>query len=253
MKNHFGKILISILLILFNSYVLNCQARYDHTGKVHSLLMQLIHERYGPEFTNVGFSILDSLISHSLRENERIRDPYKTLKGCILFSTYKDFGDSIPTTFITGMIKGGRIIWDNTPGASADLSRDLLYARDINNDGKVDLLVRENDWELSLMRGPFLYYLYILTWDGKKGTFINEFRVDGKSSLAGDGGYELIDKNKKGIYKIRTTLPDIGEDWQEYKTKTFPHITYSWNGKQYGFWPKKKSTSKDQPKVINNY
>lgn len=228
----------------------------DPQGIIRAKILNLIQARYGLEYKNVGYSIFDTLLSYAKREHDnKIQDPFGTLKGCILFSTYKDFGDSIPSNFIAGIIKNNRIIWDNAPGTNADLGGDLLYAKDINNDGKVDLLISEDDREYLLMSGkpPFLSYLYILTWDGKKGSFINDFRVDGKSYLQGDGGFELVDKNKKGIYKITTTLPDIGIDWEDFKTKTFPRITYSWNGKQYGLWPRKKSTSKDQTKVINNY
>jgi len=244
---------IGCLLTLLGLYasVLNGQQRYDHGGKVNAYLMNLIHEKFGSDYCYVGFSILDSLISHSLRENDRIRDPYKTLRGCILFSTYKDNGKDEPNSFIAGMVKNGQIIWDNAPGTKADLGGELLYAQDINKDGAVDLLVLEVDREFLLMRGPEMYYLNILSWDGKHGGFLNAFlrkkkaaakgkgffelRV-GKSAIIGGGLFDLADDHKDSIKAITAILPDIDMQWDNYRTKTFPHVTYTWNGKQYGLW-----------------
>jgi hypothetical protein len=242
MKNIIVK-LISLIL-LYTSFLAS-QDFLDRQGIVRAQILDLIHKRYGAGFQNVGYSMLDSLIYYSrIEKNDRIQDPYNTIKGCILFSTYKDNGKNEPDAFIVGMIKNGQIVWDNAPGTSADLGGDLLYAQDINNDGEVELLLSENDREFSLMRGPFLYYLYTLSWNGTRGTFINASRNGDKSALMGDGGFELVDRNGDGIKEIMAALPNIDLDWGVYKTSTFPRITYSWNGSQYGFWPDTIKTNK---------
>ncbi len=223
---------IGLLLLLFIcASSLHAQDWADPQGTVEAQLMGLLQQRYGSDFQYVGFSILDSLLSHSLTENDYVRDPYGTLKGCVLFSTYKEAED----TFVVGMMRNGKIIWDNAPGSKADLGGDLLYAQDINNDGEVDLLVLEIDREfLERGREPFLYYLHILSWNGVRGRVIS---AEDNNAMMGDGLFELSGKNKDGIREIEATLPNLDLDWGRLKTNTFPHITYTWNGTQYGFWP----------------
>jgi hypothetical protein len=236
MKNSTLPLISLFLLFCFFSSIPFAQERYDPHGRIRDQLISLIQMKYGSDFQNVGYTIFDSLIIHSNSRMQSIQDPHKSLDNCILFSTYKNCGESLPDTFIVGMMKNGRIIWDNVPGTKADLGGDLLYAKDINNDGEVDLLISEKDREFSLMgRGPFLYYLYILSWNGTNGIFINAFDTSGCSALMGDGDFELKYVSGNAIPKIVATLPDIDLDWGSYRTKSFPIITYSWNGRQYGF------------------
>ena len=177
-----------------------------------------------------------------------IQDPYNTLRGCVLFSAYKDHEDSELANFIVGIVKNGKIIWDNAPGTSSDLGGKLLYAQDINNDGNVDLVYAQPD--LFLMhenvdgKAPILYYFYILSWNGSRARFINTSDSTGASRLMGNGGCDLIPNTKNGIKKIETTLPDLDLDWGDYKTSTFPRITYTWNGQLYGLWTKSKTKDK---------
>ena len=211
------------------------QGRYDPQGVVRKQLLKLAATKYGPEFSDVGYSILDSLIAHSLVENHDIRDLYGTLKGCILFSTFKDKHEAEPDTFIVGVARDGQIVWDNAPGSLADVGGDLLYAQDINNDGEVDLLVTEVDREYALMRGPSLSYLYILSWNGIRGRFINAFEAEGGSALIGCT-FELARKDRTGARQIVSSLPNLDFEWRDYRTKAFPQVTYTWNGKQYALW-----------------
>jgi len=215
----------------------------DPNGTINNQLMSLVRTRYDATLQYVQFTIFDTLISYATIENNKnIQDPYKTLKGCILFSTYKDNGDNEPDNFIVGIVKDGKLIWDNAPGTSADLGGDLLYTQDINNDGEIDLIFSIREREIFGMgKPPFLYYLYALSWNGTRGRFIN---ADGDHIMMGNGGFELVDTNQDGIQEIITALPDIDMDWGKYKTSTFPRITYSWNGKEYGFWPEAKQINK---------
>ncbi|HKZ39933.1 MAG TPA: hypothetical protein VJ044_03175 [Candidatus Hodarchaeales archaeon] len=240
MKHAF--LLFCVFIFVPGIFQLFGQEYLDPQGSVRNRIMTLINARYGADFQHVGYSMLDSLIFYSKKEqNERIQDPYQTLEGCILFSTYRDNGENEPDAFIAGMIKEGRIIWDNAPGTHADLGGSLLYAQDINGDKRVELLVSENDREYSLMSGPSLFYLYVLSWDGSRGALLSASRRDGKSSLIGDGGFELTDGNGDGIKEITASLPNLEMEWGDYRTTTFPRIVYSWNGKQYGFWSKSRS------------
>jgi hypothetical protein len=231
---------LSFPILLFFSFLsfLHAQNRFDPQGMIQSQLTDLVQARYGSDFQFVAYNIIDSLIYYSKSNLENIQDPYGTLKGCILFSVHKANLEGAPDTFVVGMLKNGQIIWDNAPGTIADLGGDLLYAQDINSDGEVDLLISEIDDEfLSIGKPPFLYYLYILSWNGLRGRFVNSIREDQTSAMIGDGGFELVDKTGDGIKEVKVALPDIDIDWDEYKTSTYPYITYGWNGSQYGFWP----------------
>lgn len=178
-----------------------------------------------------------------MAEDKNIQDPYNTLKDCVLFSTYKDDEKNEPDVFITGMMKKGKIIWDDSPGTHADLGGEISYAQDINKNGEVDLVISESDRNFSLngRAGPPLYYLYVLSWNGKRGKFINTFRKDGKSAMIAGNFFELVDRDSNGIKEIRATIPQIEYlDLSKYKTEDSTHIIYSWNGTQYGVWPKWK-------------
>jgi len=223
--------------LLFGHDVYN----FDPQEIVRKQSMPLIQARFGSEFKYVGYTLIDSLLrSSKIEGDDHFQDPYSTLKGCILFSTYKDYKGSEPYVFIIGMIKNGKIIWDNSPGTQADLGSKLLYTQDINNDGEVDLIFITFDRKLALIKGPDLYYDYVFSWNGTHGRFINTFRKDGKSAMISEDLLELEDKDNDGIKEISASLPSIDMDFSKYRSEIFPRIIYSWNGKQYGFWPQAK-------------
>lgn len=234
------------LLLLLIPFSLNGQDLYhfDTQGIVKDQILDIIQLRYGKEFRYVGFSLIDSIITNFGSEKKhKYQDPYNTLKGCIIFSTYTNQEVNEPDAFIVGVIKNGKIIWDNNPGTHADLGYDLNYCQDINNDGEVDLLFLEDDRETSLnSRGLSLSYLYVFSWNGTSGRFLNTFdHQTGKSSLLTRDYIELLDNDRDGIKEIKASIPyEIDMDFSNYQSKIYPKIIYSWNGKQYGFWPQVK-------------
>jgi hypothetical protein len=242
--------LISFFFTLsFCASTLFAQTWADPKGELNNQLLSLVRARYDTSLQYIQFTVFDTLLAYSKAENKTdIQDPYHTLRGCILFSTYKDHEESEPDHFIVGIVKNGKIIWDNAPGTSAHLGENILYSQDINHDGEVDLIYSEPD--LSLMRenvdgkAPILYYFYILSWNGIRGKFINTSDSTGVSELMGDGGCDLVPSTKNGVKKIETALPDLDIDWGNHKTSTFPRITYTWNGQQYEVWTKSKSKNK---------
>jgi hypothetical protein len=241
------RIIFPLVVILMYFYPLQGQQYFDRNGKIESQIETLIQARFGKNYICNGFSIFDSLICYSTNEkNYRRQDPYGTLKGCILFSAAIDLGEADVDTFITGMIRDGQIVWNNYPGSKADLHGETLYSKDINNDGEVDIIISEVDDNTLKVNGPLSYFLYVLSWDGKRGKFINAFGDNGKSSLLSDGGCDLIESKTKGVMNIIAHLPSIDDEDilpKKYITKTFPSITYTWNGSLYGFWPVEKKAS----------
>ena len=238
------RFLFLIIIVWTSSAV--AQEWADRTGKIRNQIENLVRAKYGTDFKDFHYTVFDTLILYSNADEENIQDPYGTLKGCVLFSTYKDRGESTPDTFIVGIVKNGQIIWDNSPGTKVDLGGDLLQAQDINKDGDVDLLYSEVDWELLGIKGPDLFYYYVLSWNGKSGRFINAFDSTGISVMEGNGGCDLVDKDGDGIQEIRTTLPEIDRDYGALRTGTFPYVTYGWNGMQYGLWSNTEQIAGDE-------
>jgi len=238
-------------MFLANLNSMSSQPAYDPQGSVRNQLRNLIQAHYGADF-HFGYTMFDARIRYS--NDEKIQDPYNTLQGCVLFSAHKYQPDSISQSFVAGIVKDGRIIWDNRPGTPADLSGNLLFAQDINADGEVDLLFAKWDDELLRANGlkncedkSNMSYLYILSWNGSRGRFINETTANGKSVIIGaDDGYQLIDAEGQGINEIRTNVPCIELLSPDYKTSIYPEITYSWNGTRYGLWPDTRQVSSRQ-------
>ncbi len=219
---------------------------YDQNKEIKNRIAPLIHGKYGAQY-DFTYHVFDTVIQYSKKWNDgRIEDPYGTIKGCILFSviipSHYDKQNALgppQDTNIVGMIRDGRIIWDNFPG-EVKSGAGLLYAQDLNNDGEIDLVFSETDkTSLYLGRsGPFLSYLHILSWNGTRGRFIS-------AEMEGcDRDYYPIDIDGDGIMEIRASLPPEVETYDEFqngtykfKTSTYPLVTYGWNGSQYGLWP----------------
>jgi len=243
--------LISCLLTLnLCASTLSAQRWADPNDVLNGQVLSLVRARLDTTLQYVECTVLDTLLTHSKAEHHtKIQDPYNTLRGCVLFSAYKAHEDSELDNFIVGIVKNGKIIWDNAPGTPARLGwGDLLYAQDINIDGEVDLIYCDPDlWLMHQSvdgKAPILYYIYILSWNGFRGRFISATDSNGVSELISDGGCELIPTTTNGIKKIVTNLPDLDFDWGEYKTTTFPGITYTWDGHRYGLSIKSQSKNK---------
>ena len=218
--------------------ILNAQIprerKYDPSKIVRSTLLRAAQEKYGKNY-RVSFHIMDSLIAHSFPGV--ITDPYGTLKGCILFSAWRE--EQERDSVVTGMFRSGTIIWDDFPGTKAGFGGGLLTTRDLNNDGEVDILRAEPDFELMTREGSGISYLWILSWNGKNGRLINDTdsRTHQSVIVSIEEMYDFLDVHKNGVVDIRGQIPEI---WREYfpglRPKTLPAIVYTWNGHKYGYW-----------------
>ncbi len=227
-----------VFLAFFSSEVvaqIPTERKYDPAGTVLSQVEAVARAKYGNDH-EVSYHIMDSLIAHS--RSGKITDPYGTLKGYVLFSAWKTSQEK--DSVVTGMFKSGQIIWDDYPGTKAGFGGALLTTQDINNDGEVDILQGEPDFELMTREGSGISYLWILSWDGTRGRMINNVDpATGQSTIVSiDEMYELIDADRDGVLEIRGDIADV---WQEYfpnhNPPTLPKITYGWNGSEYGFSP----------------
>ncbi len=221
------KMILLTLLVISISF---SQEIFDKQLTIYNQVKQLIDARYG-QGLDFEYTMVDAQIYYS--RDEKIQDLYGTLSGCVLFSAYRYSSDAMPDTFIVGMVKGGQIIWDNFPGSEKCLAGygvygELLYSQDLNNDGEIDLLFLRHHRTSPGDGIPFATYINILSWDGTKGKFIS-------GEMAGSAECELIDTDGDGIMEIRTKISDM-QIPDDFKTSTYPYITYGWNGAQYGLW-----------------
>jgi len=242
------------VLAIYNTCSAQYEDRFDPAGAIRSELEAAVTTRFGPGFV-VKFAIMDSLLAHGIDSRrwlgEAVTDPYGTLRGCIFFSARRLFDGYNPAedSCITGVYKNGQIVWDNSPGSKDGIGRDILTARDINNDGEVEILTASAS-NVIFWRGEgnHIEYLSILSWNGSRGKFINELSINPddifahdyarSTVISEDGVFETLDSDGDGILEIRG---QVGEDWLEeypnYRTITTPYVTYGWNGSKYGLWP----------------
>jgi hypothetical protein len=253
MENNMNTIKNFLLNIGFSVIVLTIpsfgQKTFDRQRVIYNQIAPLIQAEYGQNY-RFNYTMLDTAVYHSNDEN--IQDPYGTLKGCILFSAYIYQPDSVPNKFIVGMIRVGQIIWDNFPGSEINLSYDshygtLLFSQDINNDGEVDLVFADAQWNSLGDREAAIVYIEILSWNGSRGRFIS-------GDMIGSGRVDLLDVDGSGIKCIRVQLLTWEEtSWDEFKTSTFPYVTYGWNGTQYGLWPNVRQIPIDELLPANRF
>jgi len=225
---------------------------FDPTGAVRSQLENAVATRFGSVFV-WQFAIMDSLLAHGtdIRHwpREAVTDPFGSLRGCIFFSARKSLDESGVETdsCITGVYKNGQIIWDNYPGSKDCIGWSILTAKDMNQDGQVDILTPSSSEDFSRTNGDNITFLSVLTWDGIRGRFINDVNTNPEDAggaaylrsklISEDGTFETLDADGDGIFEIRG---QVGEDWLEdfpaYRTTTSPYVTYGWNGSKYGLW-----------------
>ena len=142
-------------------------------------------------------------------------DPYTTLKHCYFFVAEAISGPENLGN-IVGMYKSGNVLWysdQNEIGIEGFYS--LLTTRDINNDGKVDILITSGNG----------IELWIYSWDGSSGQRIND--KDGWTSViqGEQGSFTIFDAEGDGIWEIRSLAHRDGSK------------SWSWNGHLYGKWP----------------
>ena len=172
---------------------------------------------------------IDSFLYDMRFYKEPLEDPYGTLHNCFIFFTDlreeavltmpPGFNEAFDENFVgssIGIYKDGSILWMSEPEIAEGPGR-LFTTRDINNDGKVEILTV---WGINLEE------IWIHSWDGNTGYRINTVKDDYFSVIEGMADlFHLFDANGDGILEIKNTEYDDGS------------ATWSWNGSLYGRWP----------------
>jgi hypothetical protein len=206
----------------------------DPTGAIKAELTAAVKGRFGNEYT-LGFQVLDSVIARngSTSDYGELCDPYGTLKGYILFAADKteSYDDEHG---IMGLYKNGQIVW-HSQSVFKGYWGGTFAIKDINNDGKVDLLV---EWTPGMQLFD-VRHLWIISWDGLTGTIINQTDPESSNStiVSTIEMFQILEIDSTGPAYIRGFCPSSYASTILRAVPTFPAITYGWNGSQYGLWP----------------
>ena len=180
-----------------------------------------LEQKYG--FTSYVGDILnvDKAKNEYREDNLEIKDPYGTLKNCYIFTA------TVTERGILGIYKNGILLWDSGLMAYYAKDQKILMSRDLNNDGKVEILA---GWYVGMRNR--IANIWIISWDGTNGEIINKIYetenwlpLNQESEIYSyDYELDIIDVEGDGIYEIRgTDVPNTD------KSKI-----YSWNGLKYG-------------------
>ena len=232
---------ILVVLFLLTMNIVPVIAQYnshDPSRSIDAILEPMIKSRFGDTYS-CKYQVIDSLIGgFGDRSNEEVIDPYGTLKGCILFSAEKQQdGIQIVDSSYFGIMKNGSIVWVSSPVIKGRWAF-LFGTRDINNDGKVEILTT---WDDDI--DPMVEYMWIISWDGTTGSIINTTNQEGNSVIISSSEmYQLFNANNDSNYEIRgywVTDENNKESWKfpEDSIVTRPYVTYRWNGSVYDIAP----------------
>jgi hypothetical protein len=190
--------------------------------------------RFGNRYRMTVFLNVDSCLGRpqGIFNNYRIEDPYGTLAYCIIFTGAGVFQDGdMPPGFI-GVYKEGQFLWlsDTLIEGYAISFNGMVAATDLNNDGKVDIIVGTSGGSRHELE-----YLWIVSWDGRSGVIINDSE--------GDEAYGYVSKiaSLRDLFEFHDLNGDrvkeiIGEWYLSDESEETARVIYSWNGQKYGNW-----------------
>ncbi len=247
MKNTLGQIVLA-LVVICTARSSNATAGDDESG-VYNEIAQITASTFGSNYYVAGYKVMDSIVTRGVVRDfnsDPYTDPYGTLRHVVMFwvdrerpaSFYTNvIGNSNDTTIVC-FEKHGRLIWHSGSEIIGDVGS-LMCCYDLNKDRNVDigLIVHEfqkSDYSL----------LYLISWNGRNGEFINDVTQSGESVIVSQTGdlFDVFDIDGRGVYAIRGCWAVEGEPGSGWfpannPSSTAPYVTYTWNGRKYGYWP----------------
>ncbi len=238
------------IISLLMSYSLICQEGHFMPGETQELRQQIQTEIHNQISANQNLGMIlnvDSCIGLGWKNDYppivEVSNPYGTLTNCIIFVTtlqgYPTATDS--AAGVIGIFKNGNIIWhsDGAITVKHDIfSGDIWAVKDINNDGKIEILV---NWYAGMSPNG-LVNLWIVSWDGTQGKIINDRDENGLSTIltSSTWDFNLADVEGDGVWEIQGAMePEFSsaDTLRKIPQSDYALYTYSWNGTLYGRWP----------------
>ncbi len=173
---------------------------------------------------------IDQCLNKPTRSCGKIKDPYQTLSGYILYLAEGKTDPALDKPAgVVGLYSPKRdaIIWRSdslTSEFSSGPMSSIVESGELNGDGKVEFVIAEAGGATAATT-----ILWVFNWDGETGRLITQRDEFGNSNIVVSGdSFEIVDLDGDGISEIQGKDPDA-------LNKT---LTYSWNGSQYGSWGK---------------
>jgi hypothetical protein len=232
------KILKAFSLFTFASLIITqpsySQNRYERRDMARIRIDSLFSSAKAIQFRTDEIIDVDSSIGESGIADGKITDPYGTLKRCYIFMATTDGEQGEDRKHSIGIYRDRQIIWTSgqLPGSEHYgyiTDEGFLATKDLNRKGKVDIVVYFSDGT----NPPSAYYLWIISWDGNKGEYINQRETNGATAITSNGAFEIADVDKDGIDEIRAFSGNddsVGANGL-YKLKI--DGIYKWNGSVY--------------------
>ncbi|MGD1046483.1 MAG: hypothetical protein ABR936_14335 [Bacteroidota bacterium] len=222
---------LSFVLLLFGiliAEVVKAQDNNTVSPETRELIQNQLDLAYGTRY-ELGIAVsVDSLKNQDATPDRIFEDTFGTLQHCIIF-TAKSKNIMLQHAGLIGIFKGNGILWKSDTIINTDIVSDneIVSTQDLNKDGQIDIIT---SWIDPQSYGSSTEQLWIVSWDGQTGNFINTYE-EGISSLESiEGGFQLVDFNGDGIKEI------LGKWVDNPQSETTVNVTYSWNGQKYGKW-----------------
>jgi len=209
----FIKVFLAVAFFIFLENNLNAKAGNQEIIDDINDFLQTIYQGY---YEVNDLIDLDKNLGDMRVYDIPTEDPYGTIEGCYFFVASPTEGPENLGN-IVGIYKDGNVLWySDEDEIGIEGWYNLYTTRDINNNGKVEILISE---------GYPGSQLWIYSWDGTTGERINDKEEGWNSVIQGpEGSFTLFDAEGDGILEIRSLAERDGSE------------TWSWNGQLYGRW-----------------
>lgn len=208
------KISLATTLYLLCFFSINLFAQND--SEVEDSIFTILNNETGEEFE------LDIFDFNNLNGAD-YDNPYHTLENVVIF-TAKNFDGTI-----IGFYKDGSIVWRTNSLITSSFFNKLLFSKELNNDGKVELVIGIKTGMRDYGRD-----LWVISWDGFEGEILNSYDQNGYSEIYANGSVVFFpDYEADGIFEIVT----YGEpNLENLNDESSMFLVSKWDGSSYSVY-----------------
>ncbi len=224
------RLLFAIILIAISMNI-NGQ-EFLYAKKTQWEILKILKPELGDSIRILGAIEMDSVKVDEWNKND-FTDPYGTLTNCTVFVIVPDYEEApiYPGPYWIGVYKNGEVLWLTDSLYSSPLRPWFYTIKDLNKDGKVDIVLSliEFTWPDRMSENS---YLYVISWDGNTGVFINDGGLHSKVKVY-EAYYYDYDLNNDGIIELVTDTYTYNEITDENDSTI---VVCCWNGEKYGIF-----------------